>query len=123
LRILLDTHVLLWWLNDDPELSSEFRTAIGSTRNEIWVSAITFVEISIKQSVDKLQSPFISDDLIAEQGMLPLPFEAAHARKVRELPLHHRDPFDRMLIAQALEEDLVLATADRRMAKYDVRLL
>jgi PIN domain nuclease of toxin-antitoxin system len=123
LRILLDTHVLLWWLNDDPELSSEFRTAIGSTRNEIWVSAITFVEISIKQSVDKLQSPFISDDLVAEQGMLQLPFEAAHARKVRELPLHHRDPFDRMLIAQALEEDLVLATADRRMAQYDVRLL
>jgi PIN domain nuclease of toxin-antitoxin system len=122
-RILLDTHVLLWWLNDDPMLSPELREAIASTRHDVWVSAITFAEIAIKQSVGKIDAPFISDELVAEQGMLLLPFESAHARKVRELPLHHRDPFDRMLIAQALVEDLVLATADPGMSRYDVRLV
>ena len=123
MRILLDTHVLLWWLNDDAALSGEFRAAIGDARNGVWVSAISFAEISIKQSVDKLDAPFISDDLIAEQGMSQLPFGAAHARRVRELPLHHRDPFDRMLIAQAIEEDLLFATVDERVAPYDVRRL
>ena len=123
MRILLDTHVLLWWLDDDAALSSEFRSAIASVRNEVWVSAISLAEISIKQTVDKLQAPFISDDLVAEQGMSQLAFDAAHARKVRELPLHHRDPFDRMLIAQAIEEDFVFATVDERISRYDVRLL
>lgn len=123
MRILLDTHVLLWWLEDDAALSSDFRSAISSVRNEVWVSAISLVEISIKQSLDKLHAPFISDDLIAEQGMATLAFDAAHARKVRELPMHHRDPFDRMLIAQAIEDDLVLATVDSRLSRYEVRLL
>ena len=82
MRILLDTHVLLWWLDDDEALSREFRSAIESERNEVWVSAITLVEISIKQSLEKLHAPLISDDLIAEQGMSLLAFDAAHARKV-----------------------------------------
>lgn len=123
MRILLDTHVLLWWLDDDAALSSSFRSAIANVRNEVWVSAVSFAEIAIKQSVDKLKAPFISDDLVAEQGMSLLSLDATHARKVRELPLHHRDPFDRMLIAQAIEEDLVLATVDERISRYDVRLL
>jgi PIN domain nuclease of toxin-antitoxin system len=122
-RILLDTHVLLWWLNDDSALSSKFREAIGNPRNEVLVSAISFAEISIKQSVDKLDAPYISDDLVAEQGMSQLPFGASHARKVGELPLHHRDPFDRMLIAQAIEEDLLIATTDKILSRYDARLL
>jgi len=122
-RILLDTHVLLWWLDDDASLSNAFRSAISSDRNEIWVSAISLAEISIKQAVAKLEAPFISDDLVAEQGMSHLAFDAVHARKVRELPLHHRDPFDRMLIAQAIEEDLVFATVEEQMSRYDVRLL
>lgn len=119
----MDTHVLLWWLDDDAALSSEFRSAIGSLRNEVWVSAVSFAEISIKQSVEKLHAPYISDDLVAEQGMSQLAFDSSHARRVGELPLHHRDPFDRMLVAQAIEEDLVLATVDERMSRYDVRLL
>ncbi len=123
MRILLDTHVLLWWLDDDAALPIEFRSAIGSARNEVWVSSITLAEISIKQSVEKLDAPFISDDLVAEQGMLLLAFDTGHARKLRELPLHHRDPFDRMLIAQAIDEDLRFATVDTRVSRYDVRLL
>jgi PIN domain nuclease of toxin-antitoxin system len=123
LRVLLDTHVLLWWLSDDAQLPPRFRAAIADPENEVRVSAITFAEVSIKQSLEKLEAPYISDDLLTEQGMIALPFEAAHARRLRELPLHHRDPFDRMLIAQAIEEDLLLVTADGRMSRYDVRLL
>jgi PIN domain nuclease of toxin-antitoxin system len=122
LRILLDTHVLLWWLSDDAQLLPRLRAAIADPENELQVSAITFAEISIKQSLEKLEAPYISDDLLTEQGMIGLPFVAAHARRLRELPLHHRDPFDRMLIAQAIEEDLLIATADPRMSRYDVRL-
>lgn len=123
MRLLLDTHVLLWWLDDDSALSHDVRSAIASVRNDVWVSAISLAEISIKQSVDKLHAPSISDDLIAEQGLSLLAFDAAHARKLRELPMHHRDPFDRMLIAQAIEDDLVFATADSRLSRYEVRLL
>ncbi len=115
--------MLLWWLSDDAQLPPGFRAAIADPHNEVRVSAISFAEISIKQSLEKLEAPYISDDLVAEQGMVALPFEATHARKLRDLPLHHRDPFDRMLIAQAIEEDLLLATADARMSRYDVRLL
>ncbi|HEX7835036.1 MAG TPA: type II toxin-antitoxin system VapC family toxin [Pseudolysinimonas sp.] len=123
MRILLDTHVLLWWLDDDPRLSKTFREAIRNPANEVWVSAISFAEIAVKQAIDKLDAPYISDELVAEQGMCNLSFGANHGRKVRELPLHHRDPFDRMLIAQAIEEDLVLATVDETFSRYDVRRL
>lgn len=123
MRVLLDTHVLLWWLNDDAVLRPQHRLAIADPANEVFVSAITFVEISIKQSLAKLDAPFISDDLVAEQGMTALPFTAAHARRLMLLPPHHRDPFDRMLLAQAWEEDLSFATVDDRISRYDVRLL
>lgn len=123
MRILLDTHVLLWWLDDDPSLSADFRAAISNPRNEVWVSAVSLAEVSVKQSVGKLTAPFIADDLIAEQGMSLLAFDSVHARKMRELPLHHRDPFDRMLIAQAAVEDLTMATVNQRMSRYDIRLL
>ena len=121
MRILLDTHVLLWWLDDDSRLSNAFREAIRNPRNEIWVSAVSLAEIAVKQAVDKLDAPYISSDLIAEQGMSELSFQASHGRKMRELPLLHRDPFDRMLIAQAIEEDLVVATVDEQFTRYDVR--
>jgi PIN domain nuclease of toxin-antitoxin system len=120
---LVDTHALLWWLDDDPALGATARAAIADARNEVFVSALTFAEIAIKQSLGKLDAPHISDDLLAEQGMAPLALTPRHGRRVRELPYHHRDPVDRLLIAQALEEGLTVLTADSRFGAYGVPTL
>jgi PIN domain nuclease of toxin-antitoxin system len=122
-RLLIDTHALLWWFADDPALAAGARSAIADPANEVFVSAMSLAEISIKQGVGKLRAPFISDDLIAEQGMTGLPLTPRHGRKLVELPLHHRDPFDRLLIAQALEEGLTVVTSDPSFAPYGVPLL
>jgi PIN domain nuclease of toxin-antitoxin system len=119
-RLLIDTHALLWWFADSPALHAPARATIADPKNETFVSALTLAEIATKQAVGKLDAPFISDDLIEEQGMAGLPFTPRHGRKVVELPLHHRDPFDRMLIAQALEEGLTVVTADDRFRQYGV---
>lgn len=123
MRLLLDTNALLWWFADDPALGSRARTAIADPQNSAFVSALSLAEIATKQSIGKLRAPFISDDLLDEQGMSPLAFTPRHGRKVVELPLHHRDPFDRMLIAQALEEGLTIVTSDERFRSYGVPLL
>ncbi|MHB8621299.1 MAG: type II toxin-antitoxin system VapC family toxin [Chloroflexota bacterium] len=122
MRLLLDTHVLLWWLSDHG-LSNDVRQAIASPANDVAVSAATAWEISMKKSLDKLSAP---DDL-AEQlergGFLPLPIRIVHALAAGALPRHHDDPFDRMLIAQATIEGLVVVTADERFSAYDIPLL
>jgi PIN domain nuclease of toxin-antitoxin system len=122
-RLLLDTNALLWWFADDPALGARARTAIADHSNSAFVSALSLAEIAIKQSIGKLRAPFISDDLIDEQGMTALAFTPRHGRKVVELPLHHRDPFDRMLIAQALEEGLTIVTSDQRFRSYGVPVM
>jgi PIN domain nuclease of toxin-antitoxin system len=122
-RILLDTHVLLWWLLESPKLAGRTQVAITDPDNDVYVSAVTHAEISIKRSLGKLESPSIPDELLEENGFETLPFTAAHGRRMLELPFHHRDPFDRMMIAQAIDEDLVFATVDPRMRAYDVRIL
>ena len=123
MRLLLDTHVLLWWLADDPALGASSRAAIADDGNQAFVSALSLAEIAITQSIGKLRAPFISDDLLDEQGMAPVAFTPRHARKVVELPLHHRDPFDRMLIAQAIEEGFTIVTADPQFSRYGIPLL
>lgn len=123
MRLLLDTHALIWWLGDEPMLGQEARVAMSDPHNDVFVSALTFAEIAIKQGVGKLNGPFISDDLLAEQGMSPLALTPRHSRKLAEMPLHHRDPFDRLLIAQALEEGLTIVTADSRFSAYGVPIL
>ena len=120
MRLLLDTHVLLWWLMDDPKLSDGLRSAIADGGNEVFVSSISVAEIAIKQSRDKLQAPHGLLLLLAEAGFVELPLTAVHAAILRELPWHHRDPFDRMLVAQAQVEGLSLATADSAIGTYDV---
>jgi PIN domain nuclease of toxin-antitoxin system len=122
-RLLIDTHALLWWFADDPALGPRSRAAIADPRNETFVSALTLAEIAIKQGVGKLRAPYISDGLIDEQGMTGLALTPRHGRKLAELPLYHRDPFDRMLIAQALEEGLTVLTSDSRFAEYGVPVL
>ena len=120
MRVLLDTHVLLWWQQDDPRLSTAHRELIRGPENVVLVSAISVAEVSIKASLGKLD---IVDDLVAQveiDGFEELPFTAAHAEALRDLPLLHRDPFDRMLVAQAKVEGIPLLTVDPRVKSYDV---
>ncbi|MET4783368.1 type II toxin-antitoxin system VapC family toxin [Glaciihabitans sp. UYNi722] len=123
MRLLLDTHVLLWWLTDDPKLNSILRDAIADGGNEVFVSSVSVTEIAIKQSRGKLQAPRELLLLLSEAGFTELPLTSAHGQVLRDLPPHHRDPFDRMLIAQAQVEGLEIATADADISSYDVDVL
>jgi PIN domain nuclease of toxin-antitoxin system len=122
-QLLLDTNVFLWWQWRDRRLSSSLRDSIEDTGNDIAVSAVTIWEICIKRSIGKLE--FTGSPVVAcqEAGFRFLDVTAAHAEVAGDLPRHHGDPFDRMLIAQAKSEDLVLVTEDRQFSLYGVPLL
>ena len=120
MRALVDTHILLWWLADGARLEAPHREMIASPENELFVSAITIAEISIKASLGKLTVPDGIVDIVVSEGFAHLPFTSAHAEELRSLPWHHRDPFDRMLIAQAMAERIPLLTADSRIRAYDI---
>ncbi len=122
-RLLLDTHVLLWWLADDPALSAPAREALADPATEPLVSAASVWEIAIKRSLGKLTVPDDLPDRIVREGFAWLPVTGAHAWQVRDLPAHHRDPFDRLLIAQALTERLPIITGDARFDAYRVPVL
>jgi PIN domain nuclease of toxin-antitoxin system len=123
-RLLLDTHALLWWMTDDPSLPAPARRAIGSSDNDVVVSAASVWEMSIKAHAGRLRLPSddVAGDLHASHLRL-LPISPAHAWLAGALPQHHRDPFDRMLIAQAQVEGLTIVTRDRRFEPYGVPLL
>ena len=122
-RLLLDTHVLLWALEDSQALSIDARQSIADTRNEVFVSAVSIWEMAIKRSLGKLRAPDNLADTVQEAGFAALPITLAHAEQAGMLPPHHRDPFDRMLVAQALAEGLVLVTDDALIPKYGVRTM
>jgi PIN domain nuclease of toxin-antitoxin system len=119
-RLLVDTHALLWWLADDPSLSPAARDAIADPNNEPLVSAASVWEIAIKRSLGKLTAPDDLPDTIADEGFAWLPISAQHAWTVRDLPIHHADPFDRVLVAQAMVEGVPIVTTDTRFAEYGV---
>jgi PIN domain nuclease of toxin-antitoxin system len=122
-RLLLDTHVLLWWLADDPSLGEEARAGISDPGSSVFVSAATVWEISIKQQLGKLEVP---SDLLRQIDLNrfePLSMTVSHAYTAGALPRHHDDPFDRILVAQAMKEGLVLLTGDPRMSRYSVDTL
>jgi len=126
-RLLLDTHTFLWWIDDAPELSEAARQAISNADNECFLSVASCWEMAIKSSLGKLSLSKPLDrfvlDQITENGFLLLNIELSHAAKVESLPFHHRDPFDRLLISQAISDELTLVSADRRFLHYGVKLI
>jgi len=122
-NLLLDTHALLWWLDDHPTLSTTAKTAIANTENLVLISAAVIWEIKIKQSLGKLKIPRNFRKVLDEQPFEMLSITAEHAYAVGELPAHHRDPFDRMLIAQAKVEGLTIVTRDDHLKKYRVSII
>jgi PIN domain nuclease of toxin-antitoxin system len=122
MRYLLDTHTLLWWVEGRP-LGAEATEVLEDFDNDILVSVVSPWEIAIKESKGRLQAPSDLPQLIADSGFDVLPIRWAHARRIGDLPLLHADPFDRMLVAQALEEDCAIVTRDRRLMDYGVSLV
>jgi PIN domain nuclease of toxin-antitoxin system len=119
-RFLVDTHVLLWWLVDDPQLSCTARAAISDPGAEALVSAARAWEIAIKRSLGKLNAPDDVLEITVEEGFGFLAVTPWHAWRAGALPLHHRDPFDRLLAAQALVEGIPVVTADPSFGPYGV---
>jgi PIN domain nuclease of toxin-antitoxin system len=122
-HLLLDTHTFLWWLGDDPRLGPEARKAVADGDNLVFVSAATAWEIAVKRSLGKLEAPGDILGWVQESNFDPLSIEMEHAIASAELPPHHKDPFDRLLIAQALLENLTLLTHDTQIDPYDVPVL
>lgn len=120
--LLLDTHVALWWLMDE-KLTEAVRQVIAEPRQRRLVSMATLWEVAIKEALGRLHPPEDLAEALVDEGFQLLGIEPAHTRAVRHLPHHHRDPFDRMLVAQAQVERLTLVTRDERLAQYDVQVL
>ena len=124
MRYLLDTHIFLWWLNDDKRLSSRVKDIIKDNGNVVCVSVASAWEISIKLKTNssfKLKTTIAKTFKIAEFTVLDISLR--HALRLHTLPLHHKDPFDRMLVAQAQEDEMVLITNDPKIKKYDISIL
>lgn len=118
MKILLDTHLILWRLANSPSLSGQARERISNPANTLFVSAVSLWEIWLKESLGKLRLPSNFEARLAEESFENLPLTAAHARQVALLPWRHRDPFDRMLVAQAQVEKLEFLTADDTVTPY-----
>lgn len=118
---MLDTHALLWWLMDAPSLGQNARNLIEHGRNEVFVSAATTWEIAIKMQLGKIQAPEGLSGVVEEEGFRALPISLFHGTSAGLLVWEHRDPFDRMLVAQAQAEGLELVTADARILAFGIR--
>ncbi|MEW5920436.1 MAG: type II toxin-antitoxin system VapC family toxin [Bacillota bacterium] len=127
MKVLLDTHTFLWWISDNPQLSDEARKLISNGENILFLSAASGWEIAIKTGLGKLTLPADITSFIMGQmhlnSITPLPVELNHALHVYTLPKLHRDPFDRILIAQAQVESLSILTADPQFAAYQVKVI
>lgn len=125
MKVLLDTHVLLWWLHDHSRLRGETRSMLAAPENELLWSAASTWELAIKVQLGKVRLPEPVHDFVVrtlvKQGMVALPIHHAHAARVAELPPLHRDPFDRLLVAQAAVEDVPLVTGDRQLSAYGIQ--
>ena len=120
---LLDTHILLWWLSDDKKLDKKIRDLIAKPTTRIFVSTVSIWEIVIKKSLNKLKAPDNLKEMLYENDFEILPITADHALYLEHLPAIHNDPFDRLLIAQSIVEDLIIITVDEIIPKYMVHCL
>ncbi len=121
MNLLLDTHIALWAITDDPKLSQLARGLIAAPDNVVWVSAASVWEIAIKRALGRGDMPISSQqalEFFKQSGYRILPIDAVHATVVEDLPAHHQDPFDRILVAQALSEPMRLITHDAKVALY-----
>jgi PIN domain nuclease of toxin-antitoxin system len=123
MNLLLDTHALLWWLDDNPALSRKARAAISEGKNLVFISAVVIWEIRIKHALGKLQIPSNFRAVLDDQPFRALDITAEHAHAIGDLPAHHRDPFDRMLAAQAKVENFTLVTRDSHLKRYGIKIL
>ena len=126
MRLLLDSHTFLWWVRDDPALRKRARTLISDTGNECFVSHASTWEMAIKASLGKLTLPSTVERFVVDQceinGFRLLPITLAHLGLVELLPFHHRDPFDRLLVAQARLEGLTLVSRDPTLKDYGISI-
>lgn len=125
MNLLVDTHILLWTLSGSNQLDAKVEQTLKSPKNVLWVSSISVWEVAIKSQVGKLTIPNTFTQAIQAQGMQILPFDERHALATLTLPLHHRDPFDRALVAQSIVENCTLVTADAQVLQYanEVKIL
>ncbi|MGH9386665.1 MAG: type II toxin-antitoxin system VapC family toxin [Vicinamibacterales bacterium] len=122
MKLLLDTHVILWWQRDDRRLKREARRAIA-TADVVWVSAVSGWEVAIKAALGRLQLLELFSILVRADDFTELPLTVGHTEQLGNLPAHHADPFDRMLVAQARVERATLVTHDRQLEPYDTPVI
>ena len=123
MKLLLDTHILLWWLGNTPFLSKKASQLIADSTNIIFVSAASAWEFSIKKALGKLEGPEDFENALLANNFQPLPITIPHALLAGQLPPHHDDPFDRLLVAQSKIEGLTLVTSDKKQMLYDVQTI
>lgn len=123
MKLLLDTHAVIWFTEDAPQLSTSAAAAIEDPANDILLSAVVAWEIAIKRALGKLRVANNYVGVMLAAGSRELPVGIKHAQKVEDLPPHHSDPFDRLLVAQAMAEDAAIVTNDQRIKRYDVSVL
>lgn len=123
MKLLLDTHAALWWLADDARVGKDAERELSDDTNRVLLSAAVVWEVAIKRSLGKLQAPPDLAATLVGAGAQPLPITLDHAAAVESLPWHHRDPFDRMLVAQALIEGSAIVSQDYELREYGVTLI
>ena len=122
-RLLLDTHTFVWWVSDVARLTVAARAAIADPRNDVFVSAVTGWEIAVKKAKGRMKAPDNLAAMVDAKGFAHLPLTYHQAEQAANLPMHHRDPFDRFLVAQAQAEGLILVTRDGHIPLYGVRTI
>jgi len=126
-KLLLDTHIFIWWMTEDSRLSPEARQAICDPDNELFLSSVSVVEMTVKIRLGKLRVDALPEQFLTRgmvQGQISeLPLTIRHALQLASLPLHHRDPCDRMLLAQAIAEGMSVVSQDSQMRPYGVKMI
>jgi PIN domain nuclease of toxin-antitoxin system len=127
MKLLLDTHVFLWYITNDSKLPRHAYDAIREKSNDVYLSVVSVWEVLVKHQIGKLALPQPADEYIVDRQMahriVSLALDAPSVSRLLALPLHHRDPFDRMLICQALQHELIVVTTDKQIRRYPVQLL